>query len=67
MAYRSTSLPFNSILLHDAIQILPSVELLPTRIDEIVDVVSQRDKRFTTSSRFDCENGSDLSNRKHIP
>jgi len=40
VAYRPTSLPFNSILLHDIIQILPSVEFLLTRIDEIVDVVS---------------------------
>jgi len=53
LAYRSTSLPSGLIFLHDIIQIPPSIKVLPTRIDEIVDVVSQRDEYSTISSRFD--------------
>ena len=40
MAYRLASFPFGFILRHDAIQILPSIVHLLTRIDEIVDVIS---------------------------
>ncbi|KAF9646075.1 hypothetical protein BDM02DRAFT_3119195 [Thelephora ganbajun] len=36
----STSLHFDPVLFHDLIQILPSIKYVPTRIDEIVDVVS---------------------------
>src|SRR5882757_2395006 len=48
MAHRSTGFASGPILHHDIVQVPPGIKLFPTRIDEIVGVVSQRDEGFGT-------------------